>query len=114
MAKPKQTGKRLYVARLQGGNTHAEWPQFYNNLAHQNGKSPDYGGINNVAVFATHHDLVTARMLCAEDISDETSLEVSEITANTLAAEHYLYRQLVRDYFLPYGTYPAIGKTVPD
>ncbi|MEJ6791080.1 hypothetical protein BrevBR_16170 [Brevundimonas sp. BR2-1] len=114
MTAPSKAGKRLYVASLQGGNSHPEWSSFYHNVSHLNGKSPDYGGINNVAVFSSHHDPATALFLCREDLTDEKSVEVHEITAATLLSDHWFYRQLVQDYFLPHGTYPAIGKSLPE
>ena len=56
----------LYEVVLLGGRTHRNWTAFYGNLSKLSGKSPDYGGVNNVVILKHHMDKKTVQLLCTE------------------------------------------------
>jgi hypothetical protein len=109
-SKPKKpSNRRLYEVRLERGRNHPEWKGFYEGVERLNGKSPDFGGINNVAIVGTHHDQMIVKSIISGEMGDNTDLSVVEITKKTLESPgHRVYSQLINDYFLPYNNYPAV------
>ena len=49
--------KKLYEVKLTRGKNNKNWHKFYNNIDGLNGKGPDYGGINNVAIVVLPQNL---------------------------------------------------------
>jgi len=84
--------KKLYEVKLTRGKNNKNWHKFYNNIDGLNGKGPDYGGINNVAIVSHHVGADTVHLLCTEGFRiDEEDVTVEEITKKTLEMNHNIY-----------------------
>ncbi len=66
-----------------------------------NGKAPDYGGLNNLALVASGgdatfvHNEVTAKM----KKKHEKDVTVEEVTKSSLAGKHSIWEDLANGYF---------------
>jgi hypothetical protein len=102
--------KKLYVVSLSGGSTNKNYQPFIANVTKLNGKAPDYGGIQSVAVVSHHMDPITVHLLCTEEFKQRGrgDVTVKEVTKNSLEKEHIIFVDLVEKYFLPYGDYPNV------
>lgn len=108
MAK-KTSSKRLYSVRLPGGRSSKQWSEFYSGVENMGGKSPDFAGITSVAVIATHQSAAMVEAIVGSDMDDPSELEIEEITSGTLEdGSHINFADLIRNYYLPYGEYPAV------
>ena len=106
MAKPKYL-QRLYVVSIAGGKTHPEFGKFLANVMAANGKEPDYGGIQRVALVSHAVDDTTLQLILSDGMKRRDDVEVEEITTATLDGPHRGYIDVV-EYFLKYKTYPNI------
>lgn len=103
--------KYLYLVTLNRGRSNPEHSTFYENVMRLNGKSPDFGGINNACVISHHMDADTVLILCSDGIDDESQVTIEEISKSSLndpSGHHRLFTSLVDNYFLPHGKYPNI------
>lgn len=104
--------KFLYEVKLTGGRSNRNWQKFFENTNGLNGKTPDYGGLNNVCLIAHHETKETIAAFCSYQFKGGSEdLSVKEITKKTLAKEnnpHRLYWDTVHSYFLPTGHFPNI------
>lgn len=100
--------KYLYVVTLIRGRSNPDYAAFHKNVMRLNGKSPDYGGINNVCLISHHMDADTVHLLCSDGVNDEGQIAVEEITKASLndkSGRHRVFTDLVENYFLPHGKY---------
>ena len=86
----------LFVVIIQGGNSHPDYYKWKKNVQDLNGKSPDYAGINNLAIISTHHDLVTLKSLVTDGMKNSQKVTITEITDDALAGEHGIYIDLIK------------------
>lgn len=106
--KETSMSKFLYVVTLNRGRSNPDHGAFLENVMRLNGKSPDYGGINNACVISHHMDADTVHLLCSDGVNDDGQITVEEITTASLndpSSDHGLFASLVESYFLPYGKY---------
>jgi hypothetical protein len=101
---------RLYVVRLRDGRTHPKSQQFRLNMENLKAKEPDYGGSGNLWLLKHHVDADTVRLLCTENFlrSREQDVEIEEVTTRSLNGNHIVYRDMVRNYWLPHGNFENI------
>lgn len=100
---------RIYVVEIRRGKSHPEWALFHSAVSERNGKTPDYGGINNTALIGTHVDGQTLHMLLTDGMNAASDVTVQEVTTRSLEGDHGRYLELVESYFLPYKTYRNIS-----
>ncbi|MFH7812856.1 MULTISPECIES: hypothetical protein [Acetobacter] len=103
------SGKHLYEVQLKNGRSNPDWFAFHEGVEELGGKAPDFGGINNIALIGTHHDLTTVEVIVARNMKDDSDLTVTEITKESMEQTHHsIYTETIDNYFLPYESYPAI------
>lgn len=98
----------LYEVHLEHGRDNDEWQAFFNNVTRLNGKTSGYSGIDSVCVIKHHQPAETVHLICTEGMDNPESVTVEEITANTIRGRHRTWTELVRNYFMPYGSFPHI------
>lgn len=104
-------GKFIYEVCLKRGKSNPDYFTFYKNISALNAKAPDFGGINNMCIIGHHIDANTLQMLCSDGIKKESDVTVEEITKESLdedSGHHKLHTDIVKNYYLPYDTYPNI------
>ena len=100
--------KYIYEVCLKRGRSNPNHATFFENVGELNAKAPDFGGINNMCLIGHHHDADTIRMLCSSGIKKKSDVTVEEITKETLSnksSHHRVHTEIIKSYFLPYGTY---------
>ncbi len=102
----------LYEVTLPGGKTNQNWGAFFTNVSRLNGKAPDFGGINNVALLKHSMNASVVKNLLMEGFKGrKKELEVYEITTISLGTTHHaIYKDKVENLFLPYDNFPNLPK----
>src|SRR5438309_2312606 len=95
----------LYEVEIKNGKNHPEWEKFFTNVSLLNAKAPDFSGINNLCVLKHHTDGQTVKIICTEGMKRYDDVSVTEITRISLEGEHVVLKELVDNYFRPYGRF---------
>lgn len=92
---------KLFQVSLKQGRSHPESGKWVTAIMGLNGRAPDYGGLNNVALVASAGDenYVHAEATIGMKKKHEKDVIVEEVTKKTLVNEHAVWRELVEGYF---------------
>ncbi|MGO8096685.1 hypothetical protein [Rhizobium leguminosarum] len=93
--------QKLFQVTLSKGRSHAEFGKWLANMMRMNGRAPDYGGLNNVALLATGGDEVFVRSEATLGMSAKfrKDVVVEEVTKKSANAEHSHWSELIEGYF---------------
>lgn len=92
---------RLFQVSLDRGRSHPESGKWVTGVMNLNGKAPDYGGLNNLALVASGGDeaYIHAEVTNGMKTKYEKDVSVEEVTKNSLIAKHSIWTEVVEGYF---------------
>lgn len=90
---------RLFQIKLAQGRSHPENGKWVGNVSILNGKAPDYGGLNNLALVASGGDETYVHVESTKKMRKKRDVEVEEVTTASLQGRHAIWQDLVATYF---------------
>lgn len=98
----------LYAVTIERGESHSQWSRLYSNLMELNAKTLDFTGHWNICAVKHHMDAETVRTRIASGIKDKETVQVEEVTRDTLEERHRGFNGIYDRYYSPYDEFPNI------